>query len=520
MSDGEAIVVLLLCCCCSSIAVIAAGSLYACSDGTFDVKKFDIKSCKIPGRKPPDPNAGKSEIQISMENELKFKEDEKKRLIAMPPSDVDTAPGVIPGFTIVDDPSWVNLGPNECWELAKKSEDKGVIGWGHRNDKHANEKLRNTCFLYKRNKDGKDLNPFKGDPKDTTTISGCPVSGAKLTDGCLTVDQLEAKREAEAEKKRLAKEKAAEEAEKKRAAQEAAKEKAAEEAERRREAQEAARERAAEEAEKKRLAQEAAKEKAAEEAERRREAEEARREAQQTKLEAQQAIREAEAERRREAQEAAKEKAAEEAERRREAEEARREAEAERRREAQEAAKERAAEDAERRREAEEARREAERERQELEAERRRDAEEAARERAAEDAERRRDAEQARREAAAACFSPKTPVVLENGTRVAMSELKLGDVLVGGIVVKATLRIRNINDVYYKIFSEELNDYVYVTGTHYIQHEDTFIHVSQHPGAQRTDELESVLTCLVTNTHIIPVGEYSFWDWEDNLIPQ
>ena len=473
MSDGEAIVVLLLCCCCSSIAVIAAGSLYACSDGTFDVKKFDIKSCKIPGRKPPDPNAGKSEIQISMENELKFKEDEKKRLIAMPPSDVDTAPGVIPGFTIVDDPSWVNLGPNECWELAKKSEDKGVIGWGHRNDKHANEKLRNTCFLYKRNKDGKDLNPFKGDPKDTTTISGCPVSGAKLTDGCLTVDQLEAKREAEAEKKRLAKEKAAEEAEKKRAAQEAAKEKAAEEAERRREAQEAARERAAEEAEKKRLAQEAA-----------------------------------------------KEKAAEEAERRREAEEARREAEAERRREAQEAAKERAAEDAERRREAEEARREAERERQELEAERRRDAEEAARERAAEDAERRRDAEQARREAAAACFSPKTPVVLENGTRVAMSELKLGDVLVGGIVVKATLRIRNINDVYYKIFSEELNDYVYVTGTHYIQHEDTFIHVSQHPGAQRTDELESVLTCLVTNTHIIPVGEYSFWDWEDNLIPQ
>jgi hypothetical protein len=33
-----------------------------------------------------------------------------------------------------------------------------------------------------------------------------------------------------------------------------------------------------------------------------------------------------------------------------------------------------------------------------------------------------------------------------------------------------------------------------------------------------TDKCDDILYCLVTSDHTIPVGEFKFWDWEDNLI--
>ena len=117
------------------------------------------------------------------------------------------------------------------------------------------------------------------------------------------------------------------------------------------------------------------------------------------------------------------------------------------------------------------------------------------------------------------CFSPNTPVRLESGEVVLMKDLKLGDVLVGGIVVDAVMQIRNVEDPHYKIFSKELNDYIYVTGSHYIKDGEKYIEVCDYAGAELTDQIEGVLSCLVTSDHTIPVGEYTFWDWEDNLVP-
>jgi hypothetical protein len=117
------------------------------------------------------------------------------------------------------------------------------------------------------------------------------------------------------------------------------------------------------------------------------------------------------------------------------------------------------------------------------------------------------------------CFSPETRVRLKCGELVFMKDLKLGDVLVGDIIVDATMQIRNESDPYYKIYSKELNEYIYVTGRHYIKHGETYVHVKDFPTAEPTDKVDGILNCLVTSNNNIPVGEYTFWDWEDNLVP-
>ena len=110
------------------------------------------------------------------------------------------------------------------------------------------------------------------------------------------------------------------------------------------------------------------------------------------------------------------------------------------------------------------------------------------------------------------CFSPKTLIQRRDGTTAAMEDLNLGDVLVNGSVVNAVMRIRNENDPYYKI-----ND-ILVTGKHHVKYENNYIQVMNLPGAIRTEIVDDELCCLVTSDHKIPVGDFTFWDWEDNLI--
>ena len=117
------------------------------------------------------------------------------------------------------------------------------------------------------------------------------------------------------------------------------------------------------------------------------------------------------------------------------------------------------------------------------------------------------------------CFSGDTPMKLSDGRMVLLKDIDLDDVLVNGAIVIATLRIRsNINDPFYQIYSKELSNYIYVTGSHYIKNDDKFIHVRDFDEAEKLDTVDDVLYCLVTNDHLIPVGEFMFWDWEDNLI--
>ena len=96
---------------------------------------------------------------------------------------------------------------------------------------------------------------------------------------------------------------------------------------------------------------------------------------------------------------------------------------------------------------------------------------------------------------------------------VAIKDLKLGDVLINGSIVDAVMTIRNENDPYYKV------DNILVTGTHYVWNRGKYIQVKDLPEAKATSIVGSVVSCLVTSDHKIPVGDRIFWDWEDNLIP-
>ena len=94
-----------------------------------------------------------------------------------------------------------------------------------------------------------------------------------------------------------------------------------------------------------------------------------------------------------------------------------------------------------------------------------------------------------------------------------MKNLELGDVLINGSIVEATMNIRNHNDPYYKIGD------IHVTGSHYVKDGNVYKQVRNFSKAEPTDKVAKVVCCLVTNDHKIPVGDFVFWDWEDNLVP-
>jgi len=115
------------------------------------------------------------------------------------------------------------------------------------------------------------------------------------------------------------------------------------------------------------------------------------------------------------------------------------------------------------------------------------------------------------------CFSPDTPIALFDGTLKKIKNIKIGDVLQNDIEVLATLNIKgNNHNPYYKIWSDSLNKYIYVTGTHKIKvPKEGFIPVGQFNRATKTYIYPKTMNCLITENHQIPIGEYTFWDWED-----
>lgn len=116
------------------------------------------------------------------------------------------------------------------------------------------------------------------------------------------------------------------------------------------------------------------------------------------------------------------------------------------------------------------------------------------------------------------CFSPETPLILKNGEKTTMKDIEIGDVLENGTQVQATMKILgNKESPYYSIYSEKLKANIYVTGEHKIQDKESgrFIPVSKCSYSRPTNIQENILSCLVTDDHLIPIGEHIFWDWED-----
>lgn len=119
------------------------------------------------------------------------------------------------------------------------------------------------------------------------------------------------------------------------------------------------------------------------------------------------------------------------------------------------------------------------------------------------------------------CFHPLTPVLLKTNKTVSIKDLKLGDVLENGAVVNGILRLRGEkNNKYYKLWSHKLQQFIFVTGSHKVLNNsldvfENYIEVKSHEFARKTDIWDEELYCLITSSHRIRIGEYTFWDWED-----
>ena len=121
------------------------------------------------------------------------------------------------------------------------------------------------------------------------------------------------------------------------------------------------------------------------------------------------------------------------------------------------------------------------------------------------------------------CFHPDTLIMKKDKTLVKMKDIKLDDVIYNGSKVRGVLNLRNYDKSdkrytpLYKIYSTEMKNDILVTGKHRIQHpvSKEFIFVENYEKAIKTDIETEDLSCLITDDHLIKIGEHTFWDWED-----
>ena len=117
------------------------------------------------------------------------------------------------------------------------------------------------------------------------------------------------------------------------------------------------------------------------------------------------------------------------------------------------------------------------------------------------------------------CFHPDTQIQLLDGTFLKMKDVEPGSILVDGSKVISVMRVDN-REPLLKLESTLVDGGIYVSGSHLIKKDESFIKVESHPNALKQTEVESSwYSCLITDTHKIQIGEYIFWDWEDYYYP-
>jgi hypothetical protein len=99
-----------------------------------------------------------------------------------------------------------------------------------------------------------------------------------------------------------------------------------------------------------------------------------------------------------------------------------------------------------------------------------------------------------------------------------MKDLNLGDILENGSRVDSVMQIDNTNykEALYKIPNGVDGNAVYVTGSHYIFHNNKYIQVIHYPLAVKQNSVKSdYYSCIITNDHTIQLGSNTFFDYED-----
>lgn len=117
------------------------------------------------------------------------------------------------------------------------------------------------------------------------------------------------------------------------------------------------------------------------------------------------------------------------------------------------------------------------------------------------------------------CFLPTTKVKLQNGEILFMKDIQPGSILENGSKVLATMNLDNSHgEPLYIIKNGGVNNEdIYVTGSHFILYNKKYILVKDFPKAILQNTISSPnYASLITSDHTIQIGQYTFWDWEDD----
>lgn len=85
----------------------------------------------------------------------------------------DAVFGVAKGFK--EDEAWKGMSADECKQLA---EEKKFVAWGHHNDSHEDDDLKNSCFMYS------EIKPYKGDDTNLASMITCTKETNSVLHGC------------------------------------------------------------------------------------------------------------------------------------------------------------------------------------------------------------------------------------------------------------------------------------------------------------------------------------------------
>lgn len=118
------------------------------------------------------------------------------------------------------------------------------------------------------------------------------------------------------------------------------------------------------------------------------------------------------------------------------------------------------------------------------------------------------------------CFHPFTNVKLKNGTTKFMKDIDLGDILEDGSVVESVLKIDNKKQRIPFYLINNKSGGILVTGSHLVfdKSKNEFVKVENYSKAVLTDNIYDWFSCLITDTHRIPIQGEIFWDWEDHFV--
>lgn len=115
------------------------------------------------------------------------------------------------------------------------------------------------------------------------------------------------------------------------------------------------------------------------------------------------------------------------------------------------------------------------------------------------------------------CFSPNTLLELFTNENKKIKHIKVGDVLKNGSKIIGILKLAN-DQCMYKLKEKGINKNILVTGKHYILYNNNFIPVEYHPDFKLTNKICPFVYNLITDNHLIPIREYLFWDYNDDIL--